>query len=168
MGFDWKSLVSSVAPTIATALGGPFAGLGVKALSQAVLGHEDGDEEQIEAKLAGAGPELLLEMKKADQNFKVTMKSLNLKLEDLRSKDRASAREREKVLKDNTPKILAYVLSTGLFLVIFALFKLPIPEGNKDVILLLVGSLCTAWVAAMAYFHGSSSGSARKDVIGKL
>lgn len=168
MGFDWKSLVSKIAPTIATALGGPFAGLGVKALSQAVLGKDDGDEEQIAAQLAGAGPEMLLEIKKADQNFKITIKELGLKLEDLHAKDRASAREREKVLKDMTPAILAYLLSLGLFLIIFALFKYAIPEGNKEVIYLLLGSLATAWVSAMAYYHGSSSGSKQKDVLAKL
>ena len=59
MGFDWKSLVQSVAPTIATALGGPFVGLGVKALSQAVLGNEEGGEIEIAAALAGASPEML-------------------------------------------------------------------------------------------------------------
>lgn len=168
MAFDWKSLVSSVAPTIATALGGPFAGLGIKALSAAVLGHEDGDEDQIAAQLAGASPELLLEMKKADQNFKVTMKSLDIKIEDLHAKDRISARERQKALKDHTPAILAFVLTAGLFIVIYFLFNIVIPEGNKEVILLLVGSLGTGCASSWSYFHGSSSGSKQKDVIAKM
>jgi hypothetical protein len=33
MEFDWKSIVSTIAPTIATALGGPLAGAGVAAAS---------------------------------------------------------------------------------------------------------------------------------------
>ena len=35
-------LLGSVAPSIATALGGPLAGMATKALSQALLGNEDG------------------------------------------------------------------------------------------------------------------------------
>ena len=167
MGFDWKSLVQSVAPTIATALGGPFVGLGVKALSQAVLGNEEGGEIEIAAALAGASPEMLQSMKDAEFKFKTTMKDLDIKLEDLKAKDRASAREREKILKDKTPAILAYVLSFGFFGIVFALFKYAIPESNREVIYLLVGSLATAWAGAMMYFHGSSSGSARKDILKK-
>ena len=106
-------------------------------------------------------------MKDAEFKFKTTMKDLDIKLEDLKVKDRASAREREKILKDKTPAILAYVLSFGFFGIVFALFKYAIPESNKEVIYLLVGSLATAWAGAMMYFHGSSSGSARKDILKK-
>jgi len=37
-------LLGSIAPSIATALGGPLAGLATKALSQALLGTEDSTE----------------------------------------------------------------------------------------------------------------------------
>jgi len=165
MGFDWKSLVKSVAPTIATALGGPFAGYGVRALSSALLGKEDGKEDEIAAALAGADPEMLLKMKQAEQSFKVTMKELDIKMEDIEARDRASARERQMALGDVTPAVLAYILTVGIFLVILGLFKYAIPEVNQSTIYILIGALGTAWVSAMQYFHGSSSGSKRKDVL---
>lgn len=165
MTFDWKSLVRSVAPTLATALGGPFMGLGVKAISTAILGKEDGNEDEIATALMGATPKMLFELKAADKKFKVTMKELDVKIEDLEGKDRASARERQIVLKDRVPEYLAYVLTAGFFGCLFALFKYTFPEANKDIIVLLVGSLGTVWVGSMKFFHGSSRSSARKDVL---
>ena len=41
---DWKDVIGAVAPTIATALGGPLAGAAVKTLSNVLLGHEKGTE----------------------------------------------------------------------------------------------------------------------------
>jgi len=165
MSFDWKSLVQSVAPTIATALGGPFAGMGVKALSTAILGNENGNEEEISVALMGAGPETIASMKKAELEFKATMKSLDIKLEELVFKDKASARERQTAIKDRVPEYLAYMLTLGFFGIIAGLFYHAIPEPNKNVIHILVGSLGTAWVSAMAFFHGSSRSSARKDML---
>ena len=44
---DWKDLIAAVAPTIATALGGPMAGFAVRTLSNTLLGHENGSEADI-------------------------------------------------------------------------------------------------------------------------
>jgi hypothetical protein len=35
---DWKKIVGAVAPTLATALGGPLAGMAAAAVSDALLG----------------------------------------------------------------------------------------------------------------------------------
>ncbi len=165
MSFDWKSLIGTLAPTIATALGGPLAGLAIKTLSGAILNKEDGTEDEISIALAGAGAETLAKVREADQSFKLAMKNLDVKLEDLTIKDRASARDRQIALKDRVPEYLAYLLSAGFFGSLFALFKYTIPEANKDIIILLVGSLGTVWVGSMKFFHGTSSSSAKKDIM---
>ena len=71
-------LLGSIAPSIATALGGPLAGMGVKALSQALLGNENGTAEELSAALSSASPEQLSVVKKIDADFKVQMKSLDI------------------------------------------------------------------------------------------
>ena len=59
---DWKSVVRTVAPTLATALGGPLAGAAVQALSVALLGRPDGTEQEVaEAVLTGGADALLVE-----------------------------------------------------------------------------------------------------------
>lgn len=162
---DWKGIVRSVAPTIATAFGGPLAGMGVRAVSEAVLGTPDGTEEEIERALLGATPDMLLRLKEADQTFKLEMKKLDVDLERLKYEDVASARKRQVEVKDATPAILAYILTFGFFAVVTALFLKAIPEANKATIYTMVGSLGTVWIAAMAYFHGTSRSSARKDAV---
>ena len=159
---DWKSLVRNVAPTLATALGGPMAGMALTVVSNAVLGKPDGTDSQINMALAG-DPNLVLKLKTADQEFDVQMKELDIDLERINAEDRASARQRQVETGDKTPAILAYLLTLMFGLALAALFFLPIPEQNKAVIYLMIGSLGTAWIGAMVYYHGSTSGSAKKN-----
>jgi len=49
MAFNWKSILGTVAPGLATALGGPLAGMAVQAVSNAVLGKQDGSDDEIAA-----------------------------------------------------------------------------------------------------------------------
>ena len=76
--FNWKGLVGTVAPTLATALGGPFAGMAVKAISSAVLGNEGGSEGDIALALTGASPDTMLALKEADNSFALRMKELDV------------------------------------------------------------------------------------------
>lgn len=80
MAFNWKGLVKTVAPKIALALGGPMAGLGVKALSEVVLGKSDGTEEDLAIALQGATPELLGKIKAADQAFALEMRKQDIEI----------------------------------------------------------------------------------------
>ena len=50
-------LLGQVAPSLATALGGPLAGVAVKTLSNALFGHEDATEQQISDAMASATPD---------------------------------------------------------------------------------------------------------------
>jgi len=102
-------LLSSVAPSIATALGGPLAGMGVKALSKAFFGNENSTEEDLQSALSTASPDQLSQLKKVDNDFKVQMKSLDIDLERISADDRASARNMQKEVKDWIPRALATV-----------------------------------------------------------
>jgi hypothetical protein len=77
---DWKSILGGVAPTLATALsvvGGPagmVAGAALRAVSSAVLGHQDGTTDQVtQAIQAGLSPDAIAALQKADNDFKVSM-----------------------------------------------------------------------------------------------
>lgn len=167
MAFDWRALVGTVAPTIATAIGGPLAGMAVKALSSAVLGTPEGSEEDIAKALQGASPETLLALKKADQEFAVRLKELDIDLEKLHAGDRASARDREIKTGDNwTPRILAGAVTAGFFGVLFHLMANGIvDDAGGNALLIMLGSLGTAWTGIVAYYFGSSAGSAAKTNI---
>jgi hypothetical protein len=95
------------------------------------------------------------------------MKQLDIDLEKIAAEDRASARQREMVVRDKTPTILAYLYSFGYFFILaLIIFKVtPIDEKIKDLVNVLLGVLSAAEVGIISYYFGSSSGSAAKSAI---
>lgn len=89
---DWKDIVRTVAPTVATALGSPLAGTAVRVLSEVFLGKDDGTEAQIAEAVKNATPEQLLALKKADQDYAIQIKQLDIKLEEAYISDVQDAR----------------------------------------------------------------------------
>jgi hypothetical protein len=158
-------LLSSVAPSIATALGGPLAGLGVKALSKALLGAEDFSEEAVMDAMATASPEQLAAVKKIDADFKVQMKALDIDLERIAVDDRKSARDMQKETRDWIPRALAVSVTAGFFAILIYMLVYGLPTTGNEALLLLLGALQTAWGGIIAFYFGSSSGSQKKDAM---
>lgn len=171
---DWKSIVKVVAPTIATGLGGPLAGLATKALSEALLGTSDGTEDQVAQAVLGANPEQLLAIKNADQEFAKEMKRLDIDLDKEYIRDTSDARH---VFAENKGVFwlgiaVLITFAAVMFGVLWGSFE--ILTGGitiKDIAIVatvsgLVGTV-VGYVAANAqqvvsYFFGSSRGSADK------
>ncbi len=157
------NLVRTVAPSIASAVGGPLAGMATKAISEALLGKPDGSEAELMQAAAKATPEQLLSLKKAEQEFEVQMRELDIDLERIAHADRDSARNREIKTKDLTPKILAGFVTAGYFGVLFYMLRNGLPQhGGSEAMLVMLGTLGTAWGGIMAYYFGSSAGSKEK------
>ncbi len=160
--FDWRKLVGTVAPTLATALGGPLAGAAVGAIGRAVLGNDKATEADIDAALAGATPADLLKLKEADQAFKLEMEKLGVDIERIHAEDRDSARKMQIATKDFMPALLGSVITLGFFGVLGFLMAEGLPENGAQPVLILLGSLSTAWTAVTAFYYGSTKGSAEK------
>ena len=155
-------LLGQVAPSIATALGGPLAGVAVRTLSNALFGHEDASEQQVSEALSNATPDQLAAIKKIDADFKVQMKSLDIDLERIAAGDRDSARQMQMSTKDSTPKILAYFITFGFFGALVWILVFGIPKTGTEVILMMLGSLSTSWTGVVQFYYGSSAGSKAK------
>ena len=162
MSFEWKDLVGTIAPTLATALGGPLAGMAVKKLSDAVLGKPDGTEKEISKAMELASPETLAKLKEIDNEFEVEMKQLDIDLEAIAQENTASARAREIAVKDKIPAILAVSVTVGFFGVLGFMLYSP-ATAQSDALLVMLGALGGSWGAVMNYYFGSSSGSAKKN-----
>jgi len=149
-------LIGSVAPTIATALGGPVAGMAVKALSGALFGHENGSEDDIQAALANPTADQLSALKKIDADFKTQMKSLDIDLERIAADDRNSARQMAIATHDWTPRVLAVVVICAWVFIQWHLLNSTIPSEMRELVARVLGTLDAALTLVLSYYFGAA------------
>lgn len=165
-GSSAKQVIGTVAPLLGTALGGPFGGLAGTLLAKA-LGTSDPKAQ--EAAIVSGDPQVLLQLKQAENELQEHMKQLQIDEEKLTFDDIANARSMQVATHDTTPKYLAYLVTFGFFATLGYLIVYGKPQNGGDVMLVMVGALGTAWGSIVSFFYGSSAGSAAKtDVINKI
>jgi len=157
-----KSILSAVAPTLGTALGGPLGGVAGRAIASVLLGNEEASDEAAATAVLNATPEQLLALKNADHDFQQKMAALDVDLERIASADRDSARRREIETKDKMPGLLALGVFFGFFGILVALMFVEMPATAKDPLMIMLGALGALVSQIANYFYGSSSGSATK------
>ena len=157
--------LANIAPTLATALGGPLAGLAVEAVGSA-MGWTDTTKEKVQDLLqAGTlNGEQLTAVKRAELDLQAREQELGFKFEELVFKDRDSARTREAAVKDNTNRILAYVV-VGSFIAMVASVLLGTAKVDGVLAGTLVGYLSAKAEQVLAYYFGSTKGSADKTAL---
>ncbi len=166
--FDWKKVVGAVAPTLATALGGPLAGVAVKTIATQLLGNEEAGEQEIAEAMAKADPQTLIRLREIDTEFKTTMINSGIQLEKIASDDRASARQREVNAHDSwTPRVLAGVIVGGFMLCVYAVLGGRVADLKDPLIAGLIGTMIGYTSAkadqVVSYYFGSSASSKAKD-----
>ena len=171
---DWSTIgkaVAGAAPILAGALTGPLAPVAMAA--GGILASFLGVEPTPQAVQAALTPEALvrikeLEIQKEDILLKYQAQQVNADLENTKS-----ARDREVHMAQagmgfaswGPPAIISAVITVGFFLVLFRYMEmkasdLPINDG----FLILLGALCTAFMAVVNYYLGSSLGSTLKTM----
>lgn len=181
MSFDLATTLKTVAPTLATLIGGPLAGGAVTAL-EGVFGIGTTDPTgssdlaarltQVSASLQGATPEQLAAVRKADQDYAARMAEAGFKnvsdMEALSVQDRASARQMQMTTKSWVAPCLAVLVTVGFFGALMTMMFGKIPAAEHDALMLMLGSLGTAWTGVMAYYFGSSASHAQTtDLLAK-
>jgi hypothetical protein len=163
IGKTLGGILGAIAPTIGTAFGGPLGGMAARAITEALGIDAASSEEQISAAVSNATPEQLLALKKADNDFKAQMKSLDIDLIKIMAADTANARQMQMTTRDLTPRILAAAVVGGLFGLLTIMAFHDLPAANKDALMLLLGALNSAFGAVMGFYFGSSASSQKKD-----
>ncbi len=157
MKFDAiKGLIGDLAPTIGAALGGPVGGAAATMLAD-VLGC-DPTPQKIEKAFQQATPEQLAEIKKAELDFEVRMKELEVDVFALETKDIQHARE--SFSEDWTARAIA-ILSILLFGGYVLLVTLqPADDNDLNVVNLVLGYLGGIVSSVVSFYFGASkSGS---------
>jgi len=153
------SWLEQVAPTIATALGGPLAGLAVTAISKAIGVSEDDVEKTMNAGKMSA--DQIVQLKLAEIEFQKQSQELGLNFEKLAVDDRASARSMQISTKSWIPGALAMGITFGFFGILIYMMVYSVAPSNE--LLVMLGSLGTAWTGVVGYYFGSTHSSQSKD-----
>ena len=159
---DW---LKQIAPTIATAMGGPLAGMAVSAISKAIGVDPDKVGDLISNNKLSA--EQIAQVKIAEIELQKQAQELGLNFEKLSVEDRKSAREMQATTRSIVPPALAAIITIGFFSILIMMMIGKV-DGNNPTILMMLGSLSTAWTGIVAYYFGSSAGSqAKTDLLSK-
>jgi hypothetical protein len=145
------ALLKGIAPTLATAVAGPLGGAAVSAIASK-LGVSDAVESVVQA--IGSDPQAAQKLAE-----------LELEYAKLDSVDRDSARKRESeiAMSAQAPwysKMVTPALALGVFIlwgtVNILLLTNSIPEGMREIVIRMLGSLDAANMLILSYYFGNS------------
>lgn len=169
--FDWRATISSVAPGLAAALGGPLAGAAVKVIADKVLGHPDASEQDVAAALASGSltGEQIVALKQAEQSFQVEMAKVDQASQAAAIDDTKSARQQTVDLAKEAspiawaPVVISTIIVVGFFTCVALLFVVQRTwdERTANLLNVLFGALIPGFTQVCNYWLGSSAGSRR-------
>ena len=156
MNLSW---LAQLAPTVATALGGPLAGMAVEAVGKA-LGVPPADAQKMldNGKMTS---DQIAQLKQAEIALQTQAQELGLDFEKLAVQDRASARSMQSETRSWIPGVMALVVTIGFFGILIGLMSGKVTAGPE--IEIMLGSLGTAWTGIISFYFGSSASSQKKD-----
>jgi hypothetical protein len=149
-----------IAPTLATCLGSPLAGLAVTALAKLFGVAPDQVNDMIQNNKLSA--DQIAAVKLEEIKFKEQTQALGLNFEQLAVEDRKSARSMQTTTHSLIPPLLSLLVTIGFFGILLYLMVKPADTSNSPLMIML-GSLGTAWTGIIAFYFGSSAGSRAKD-----
>jgi len=152
---DW---LKTSAPTIATALGGPLAGMAVSAVAKAIGCEPEEVQDVISSGKLDATQVAAIQL--AELELKKQAQSMNLDFAKLIAEDKKSARDMQIATKSWIPPVMAVGVTCGFFGILFGLMYGQIQHAPQ--IDIMLGSLGTAWTGIISFYFGSSAGSQAK------
>jgi hypothetical protein len=155
------SWIESIAPTIASCLGGPLAGLAVEAVSKAI--GVDPNQVQDTINSGKLTADQIASIQAAEVQLKLKAQEMGLNFEELAVQDRKSAREMQTTTRSWIPPLLAIIITVGFFGILVGMMTGKVT--SSDALMLLLGSLGTAWTGVISFYFGSSASSQNKDTL---
>lgn len=156
--------MSTVAPVLGMAVGGPFGGI-ASSMIQSALGVDT--EEQMINEIQH-NPNALLLIKQAENDFAIKMKELGIKESQLVNEDRADARDlaKERGILFQASLTMLFILGYfGLFYLFFGGIVSELNDWQRGQVGVLIGVLTGAIPQLLAFWFGSSKGSSDKNTM---
>lgn len=169
--------IGSIAPTLASMLGGPLAGTAVTALEGA-FGLAPGSGADAITKVLQTGsmsPETIAAVRAADQKHAEIIGQQGIDLAKLNADhdtaflqaevaDRDSARKMQTARPSVVPAALSIVVTLGFFGVIGVMMA-GVDATDNQAFLIMLGSLGTGWTTVLAYWFGTTRSSGEKNAL---
>ncbi|AZU99657.1 hypothetical protein SBP1_gp065 [Vibrio virus vB_VspP_SBP1] len=160
---DWKDLgktVASAAPVLGGLLGGPV-GTAAGTLIASVFGANPNPEDVAAA--IKNDPDALVRLKEIELNHKEEIHSMTVRELELRLADKQSARTMQMNTQSNVPALLTGGIMALLTAALLALFTVTIPDGNRDMVNMLIGALIGFGSTAIAFWLGADEQKRRGE-----
>lgn len=108
----------------------------------------------------------MLALKNADQQFALQMQALGFKqvtdLEAIAAGDRKDARAMQVSKPSPVPAMLSFLVTVGYFGILVGMMTGKLVVSDSQALLIMLGSLGTAWGGVMAFWFGTTRDSSRK------
>jgi len=156
--------LKSLFPVLGTALAGPLGGAAASFIADK-LGIESKTIEAVTEVLNSGKmtPDQITQLKLADIEFQKFCKQHQIDLAKLDVDNTKSARDMQMATKAMTPAVMSYVITLGFFGILG--YMMSSAYQSSEPLLVMLGSLGTAWVAVVNFWFGSSHGSQSKDAL---
>lgn len=150
--------VLSISPTIATALGGPVAGMVVSALSN----YFNVAPAQLSTAI-DTDPDAAVKIKKFELDNQVELANAANDLESIESGDTQDARrenkaaDNENMLDEIFVHIFALIITIGFFWSVYMVFQTHSDGSDHDILNMMLGLTGTVFVSVVNYYFGGIS-----------
>lgn len=158
----WLKAIEAIAPTVATALGGPLAGAAVSALGS-LFNISEPNQEKIKNFIESSQmtSDHIYRLKELELKYQADEKERGFKYAELMFKDRDSARQAN--VAGGTQKMLfalsLLLLAVSLGAEVFVLFK-GYPNDVPDIVIgRILGLLDAVAMLVLTYWYGTTNGS---------
>ena len=180
--------IKTVFPFLTTVLAGPVPGIATGLLNQIFPNKEIDTPEKLQEEyqkitqyensdVDKSTPDYLLQKKINDtalQEIEAAENKLKLKfnemgitsaleLEKIYAGDLQNARNRQIVMNDDTPRLIALIITGVVIALVLLLMFVNIPSSNKDLVTQVVLTIVAGWGGMMAYYFSTTARSKDKD-----
>ena len=159
-----NEFLSTIAPTIASALLGPLGGVAVAGLGK-IFGVENATLSDITKSFADGKltPEQLTSIKQLEMKLKAEEQERGFRYAELEFKNVADARDMQKQTKSYFPATLSTFITVGFFGILITM--LVWEYKPTEPLLIMLGALGAAFGAVVNFWLGSSAGSQAKSAM---
>lgn len=162
---DWLTTLKTVAPTVASALGGPLAGVAVSAIGE-MLGISEPTQDKIKAAIEQGHltGQQIADLKSLELKLQAEERERGFRYAELEFKDRDSARKAS-VEGGTLNKLfwLSFWLISTVLISELVVLAYGIPHGVPEIVVgRILGLLDSVALQVLNFWFGTSSGSVRK------